>query len=105
MIYLADPNVASLLMAVEKAVDDLKHSRRMSALKMNECVRNLYNWRDVTRRNVAVYDRIARLPRKSLARQLRRYIPTGVLPWLLVVTLCHVLLMFLQWFVPETVKF
>jgi len=104
LIYLAEPSVGSLLLAVEKAVADLERGRNLTALEANARVRSLYNWADVTRRTVVVYDRVAAFPAKTIAAQLRRYLPTGVLPWLLVVSLCHVILLFLDWYIPKNVS-
>lgn len=102
---MTEPNAPSLLMALEKAIDNILHDRRvLTAEEAHNKVKNLYDWYDVSKRTVLVYDKIAQESKKTLAAQLRRYIKTGVLPWLLVISLMYIILKFLEWYIPKEVR-
>jgi hypothetical protein len=59
---------------------------------------------DVARRTEAVYNRVAGEKSTTLGSQLRSYMASGVLPFLLVITLAHLMLRFLDWMVPQQVS-
>jgi len=59
---------------------------------------------DVAHRTEAVYHRVAGEKNKTLGSQLRSYMASGVLPFLLVITLAHLILRFLDWMVPQQVS-
>jgi hypothetical protein len=59
---------------------------------------------DVARRTEAVYHRVAGEKSKTLGSQLRSYMASGVLPFLLIISLAHLMLRFLDWMVPQQVS-
>lgn len=101
LIYLTEPNIESLVMGLEKAMDDLQNGRNLCPFVCNKAVRNMYNWIDITQRTEIVYKRISREPKKSLGNQLKSYIRCGVWPYLLVVSLVYLIVQFLEWFVSR----
>lgn len=113
---------------LEKAMLDLKEGRAIPPFECHRKVSSLYNWHDVTQRTEVVYDIVARDKSKALGSLLQwlvpfevipwivpcclsfnasmlyfSYINAGVLPFMLVVALCHLLLRALEWIVPSKV--
>ncbi|XP_053947646.1 phosphatidylinositol N-acetylglucosaminyltransferase subunit A [Anastrepha ludens] len=69
--------------------------------KCNEIVSSLYNWENVTQRTEKVYARILAEPEKSLGALLYGYMRSKVWPFLLVISMAHVLLLFLEYLRPR----
>lgn len=69
--------------------------------KCNEIVANLYNWENVTQRTEKVYQRILKEPDPTLGEKLMCVLHSGVWPYLIVVSLCHLLLMFMEYIRPR----
>ncbi|XP_035663691.1 N-acetylglucosaminyl-phosphatidylinositol biosynthetic protein-like [Branchiostoma floridae] len=86
LIYLAEPSVASLLVALETAVDDKRRGWTISPRERHERISTMYTWQDVARRTETVYDATAELPSSSLADRIYRYSHSGS-GWLLFVLL------------------
>ncbi|XP_066994825.2 phosphatidylinositol N-acetylglucosaminyltransferase subunit A isoform X2 [Anabrus simplex] len=103
LIYLTEPTVPALLEGLERALGDLKSGNVVPPFDCHRRVKSLYNWMDVTRRTQIVYNRIVKEGHKSLAAHLRSFLRSGVWPFLLVVSLCHLMLTALDWFVPRQV--
>lgn len=101
LIYLTEPDVPSLIQSLEKAMLDLKDGCAISPYECHKKVSSLYNWHDVTQRTEVVYDIVSRDKPKALGSLLQCYINAGVLPFMLVVALCHLLLRVLEWLVPS----
>ncbi|KAL0269515.1 UNVERIFIED_CONTAM: hypothetical protein PYX00_007220 [Menopon gallinae] len=102
LLYLTDPNATALTKTLEQAIEDLLNDRRPTEVyKTHEIVKSLYNWVDVSQRTVLVYNRIAQESPTTLAKQLRKYMKTRVLPWLLVISLMYIIIKFLEWYIPE----
>ncbi|XP_059620300.1 phosphatidylinositol N-acetylglucosaminyltransferase subunit A [Phlebotomus argentipes] len=68
----------------------------------NELVQELYNWDNVATRTEKVYRRVLREPDQPLGKKLASYLNTGVWPYLLVVSLCHLILRFCEWLWPKS---
>lgn len=92
MIYLTEPNVASLVDGIELAIRDMKEGKILCPFECNKMVRNMYNWMDVTRRTEIVYDKISQNRNKSLGEQLHSYLSCGVWPFLLLISLMYLLI-------------
>lgn len=96
MIYLTEPNVASLITGIEQAMRDIKTGNILCPFKCNQMVRKMYNWMDITRRTEIVYDKILLNKNRPLGRQLRSYLACGVWPFILVISLMYVLLKIIE---------
>lgn len=69
--------------------------------KCNEIVASLYNWENVTQRTEKVYQRILSETNPTLGEKLVSVLHSGVWPYLIVVSLCHLLLMFMEYIRPR----
>nr|CAD7195565.1 unnamed protein product [Timema douglasi] len=106
LIYLTEPNVPffiieALLLGLETAIANLKAGKVVSPTECHKRVKSLYNWMNVTQRTEIVYNTIAKEKRKTLGAQLRNYLASGAAPFLLVVSLCYLVLQVLEWLVPR----
>ncbi|XP_015117854.1 N-acetylglucosaminyl-phosphatidylinositol biosynthetic protein [Diachasma alloeum] len=101
LIYLVEPTVDALLEGLERAIADYKRGNIICPFEVHEKIVSFYNWYDVTRRTEIVYDAVQREDQKTLGHQLASYLSSGVLPYLLVVSLCYIVLQFLEFFVPR----
>ncbi|XP_023708653.1 N-acetylglucosaminyl-phosphatidylinositol biosynthetic protein [Cryptotermes secundus] len=101
LIYLTEPNVPSLLLGLETALANLRSGNVVPPWDCHHRVALLYNWMDVASRTETVYHRVAGEKSKTLGSQLRRYMASGVLPFLLIISLAHLMLRFLDWMVPH----
>ncbi|XP_022122607.2 phosphatidylinositol N-acetylglucosaminyltransferase subunit A [Pieris rapae] len=96
MIYLAEPNVCSIINSLEVAITDIKDGQFVCPFQCNINVRTMYNWMDVTRRTEIVYDKILLNKNKPLGLQLKSYLSCGVWPFLLVISLMYLLLQLVE---------
>ncbi|KAG8230339.1 hypothetical protein J437_LFUL000610 [Ladona fulva] len=101
LVYLTEPDVPALLNGLEMAISDLKANKCLTPEKCHERVSILYNWMDVASRTETVYKIVSQEPTKNLGSQLKSYIKSGVLPFLLVISLCYIILRILDWLVPR----
>ncbi|XP_046742935.1 phosphatidylinositol N-acetylglucosaminyltransferase subunit A isoform X2 [Diprion similis] len=101
LIYLVDPTVPALVQGIDSAIADYVVGKQMCPFKAHEQIASFYNWIDVTKRTEVVYKRVEKEEQKNLGQQLSSYIPTGVLPYLLVVSLCYIILYILEYLVPK----
>jgi phosphatidylinositol glycan class A protein len=97
--------VTALLLGLETALANLRSGNVVPPWDCHHRVALLYNWMDVARRTETVYHRVAGEKSKTLGSQLHRYMASGVLPFLLIITLAHLMLRFLDWMVPQQVSF
>lgn len=67
----------------------------------NDIVTNLYNWENVTMRTEKVYNHVLQEPDPKLGKKLSCYLRSGVWPFLLVVSLCHLLILLMEWLYPR----
>lgn len=104
-VFACDPwTVTALLLGLETALANLRSGNVVPPWDCHHRVASLYNWMDVARRTEAVYHRVAGEKNKTLGSQLRSYMASGVLPFLLIITLAHLMLRFLDWMVPQQVS-
>lgn len=96
MIYLTEPNVASLVDGIERAMRDLELGNNPCPFACNRRVRQMYSWMDITQRTEIVYNRVSKNRVKSLGLQLKSYSSCGIWPVLLVISLMHLLLQFYE---------
>ncbi|KAF2904665.1 hypothetical protein ILUMI_01507 [Ignelater luminosus] len=101
LIYLTEPTVPALMKGLETAISDLKSGKNVCPYECNSRIRQLYNWANVTARTEIVYDAISVEKTRTLEEQLSSYLLSGVWPFLVVVTFCHLFLQFLDIIVPR----
>lgn len=104
LIYLVDPTVPALVEGLENALADYKTGKNMSPYRVHKRIESFYNWFNVTKRTEVVYDLVLKEEKKNLGQQLASYLKSGVLPYLLIVSLCYIVLQVLEYFVPRKVK-
>ncbi|KAJ1525168.1 hypothetical protein ONE63_010001 [Megalurothrips usitatus] len=104
LIYMTEPDVPSLMTSLEQAMQDLRDGLAVPPYECHRKVSSLYNWNDVTRRTEVVYDIVERDVSKTLGVLLGCYRNAGVLPFMLVVAMLHLVLRTLDWFVPSKVN-
>ncbi|XP_018332775.1 phosphatidylinositol N-acetylglucosaminyltransferase subunit A isoform X2 [Agrilus planipennis] len=101
LIYLREPNVSSLIDGLEIAINDLENGKCICPYECNMTIRKLYNWENIAKRTVKVYDSVIITgPTKPIHVQLKRYLSSYVWPFLLVVSLVHLILKLLEIIVP-----
>lgn len=108
-VVLAQPDVPSLIQALEDTIARIMRFRRgISAVdeitcpfRTNQIVSHLYNWTDVAIRTEKVYIKVLKEPSKNLKEIMTNiYTRSGVYLYLLVVSLCSLILKFMDWFQP-----
>lgn len=72
LIYLTEPNVPSLIQALETAIDDLKNGKAVCPYECNLRIKNYYNWENISKRTEVVYKRVIQERNKTLQEQLWR---------------------------------
>lgn len=102
LIILTEPNVPSILQGLYKAINQVNSELGVPPFECHQKVQSLYNWMNIAKRTEIVYNMVSLEPPKSLGKQLRSYIPTGVYPFLLVVSFMHILLRLLDWWIPRS---
>ncbi|XP_048505504.1 phosphatidylinositol N-acetylglucosaminyltransferase subunit A isoform X2 [Athalia rosae] len=101
LIYLVEPTVPALVQGIDCAIADYVAGKQMDPFKVHKRIASFYNWFNVTKRTEIVYDLVEKEEQKNLGQQLASYIPSGVLPYLLVVSLCYIILQVLEYLVPQ----
>lgn len=86
---------------LERAIFDLQSGRTICPYECNNRIRKYYNWADVTTRTEKVYNCTLTCERKTLRQHYQSYLSSGVWPFLLVISLCHIILQILEVFVPR----
>lgn len=102
LIILTEPNVPSILQGLYKAINQVNSELGVPPIECHQKVQSLYNWMNIAKRTEIVYNMVSLESPKSLGKQLRSYIPTGVYPFLLVVSFMHILLRLLDWWIPRS---
>ena len=103
MLLLAEPEPASILAAVDQAIDRVPN---VYPWELHERVRGFYSWDWVAERTERVYDRVARQPAMSHSQRLLEYSAVGTarhVYGLLVMCICAADLLFawlLEWWRP-----
>lgn len=108
-VILAQPDVPSLIAALEATIEKIKRYRKgistkdeiTCPFKTNKIVSQLYNWTDVAIRTEKIYAKVLEEPALSLKDVMTNICTrSGVYLYLLVVSLCHLILKFMDWFQP-----
>ncbi|XP_054009540.1 phosphatidylinositol N-acetylglucosaminyltransferase subunit A isoform X1 [Hylaeus anthracinus] len=101
LIYLVDPTVSALIEGLKSAIKDYREGNTRCPFKIHKRISLFYNWFNITRRTEIVYNLVKEEHSKNLGEQLTSYIRSGVLAYLLVVSLCHIILQILEVLVPR----
>lgn len=104
LIYLVEPTVPALVEGLETAIADYKKDNIKCLFEANKRISLFYNWFNITRRTEIVYNLARQEKRKTLGEQLANYIRSGVLVYLLVVSLCYIIIQILEILVPRKVS-
>ncbi|XP_044750914.1 phosphatidylinositol N-acetylglucosaminyltransferase subunit A [Coccinella septempunctata] len=102
LIYLAEPTVGSIIQALCNAIKDLKLGNTICPYTCNKRIRGYYNWENVSSRTEIVYRNIPQESKQHLGKKLRSYLSSGVWPFLLVVSLCYLIIQCLEVLVPRS---
>jgi phosphatidylinositol N-acetylglucosaminyltransferase subunit A len=109
-VILAEPDVNSLTVALEHTIARIERFRRGISTKdeitcpfrTNQIVANLYNWTDVAIRTEKIYRKVLEEPSKNVKQVMSAvWSRSGVYLYLLVVSLCHLILKFMDWIYPS----
>ncbi|CAK9817781.1 Phosphatidylinositol N-acetylglucosaminyltransferase subunit A [Anthophora plagiata] len=101
LIYLVEPTVPALIEGLETAIKDYKEGNTICPLKMHRRISLFYNWFNITKRTEVVYNIVKQDDKKNLGEQLASYVQSGVLAYLLVVSLCYIILQVFEILVPR----
>ncbi|XP_043602563.1 phosphatidylinositol N-acetylglucosaminyltransferase subunit A isoform X1 [Bombus pyrosoma] len=101
LIYLVEPTVPALINGLESAITDYKEGNTKCPFEMHRRISLFYNWFNITKRTEIVYNLVKQENKKNLGQQLASYVQSGVLAYLLVVSLCYIILQILEILVPQ----
>lgn len=107
-VILAQPDVASLIAALETTIEKIKRYRKgistkdeiTCPFKTNQIVSQLYNWTDVAIRTEKIYAKVLKEPKRSIKDIMNDISRSGEYLYLLLVSLCHLILRFMDWLQP-----
>ncbi|XP_076631937.1 phosphatidylinositol glycan anchor biosynthesis class A isoform X1 [Colletes latitarsis] len=101
LIYLVEPTVPALIKGLESAITDYREGNTRCPFETHKRISLFYNWFNVTRRTEIVYNLVKQESSKNLGEQLASYVQSGVLAYLLVISLCYIILQILEFLVPR----
>ncbi|CAL7942696.1 unnamed protein product [Xylocopa violacea] len=103
LIYLVEPTVPALIKGLESAITDYKEGNIRCPFETHKKISIFYNWFNITKRTEVVYNLVNKESRRNLGQQLASYVQSGVLAYLLVVSLSYIILQILEVVVPRKV--
>jgi len=98
-----EPTISALIQGLEMAIADYKKGNVKCPFEMHRRIGIFYNWFNITKRTEIVYNLVKDKAKQNLGQQLASQIRSGVLAYLLVVSLCYIILQILEFFVPRKV--
>lgn len=104
LIYLVEPTVPALIEGLETAIADYKTGNVKCLFETHRRIGSFYNWFNITKRTEIVYNLVKHETKKDLGQQLANQIRSGVLAYLLVISLCYIILQILEFLVPRKVN-
>jgi phosphatidylinositol glycan class A protein len=107
MLVLAKPSVKDLVDKLEFAIERHLTGRVMDPLEQHERIQQMYNWRDVARRTMVVYDLVEgyKIVDNSLVDKLTRFKRCGYVGFyaMAFIFLCDfILIQILEFFNPKS---
>lgn len=103
LIYLVEPTVPALIEGLEMAIADYKKGNVGCPFETHRRIGLYYNWFNITKRTEIIYNLVKREAKRNLGQRLANQIQSGVLAYLLVVSLCYIILQVLEFLVPRKV--
>jgi len=103
LIYLVEPTVPGLIKGLEMAIADYKKGNVECSFEIHRRIGLYYNWFNITKRTEVVYNLVKREAKRNLGQRLANQIQSGVWAYLLVVSLCYIILQILDFLVPRKV--
>nr|CAG4638412.1 EOG090X0515 [Cyclestheria hislopi] len=104
MIFLAEPSVDDIFANLEKAIKRHESWSKKDVEKCHSYVMEQYKWDDVAIQTVnEVYNKVRNESPLPIGQLLQRYGKCGKVGgplFVLLFTLCHLFLMFLDWYIP-----
>lgn len=109
-VMLAQPDVPSLIEALEATIARIMRYRKgistedeiTCPFRAHQIVSQLYNWTDVAIRTEKIYKKVLAEPGKSVKQVMQNIMSrSGVYLYLLVASLCHLIIRFMEWFQPK----
>lgn len=104
LIYLVEPTVEALVKGIDTAIQNEIFGNVVPPEQIHRRISSYYNWFDISQRTEIVYNMVAEERKINIGQQLMNYKNGGVLPYLLVVSLCYIVLQMLEYFVPRKVN-
>nr|SVE74148.1 EOG090X0515 [Daphnia barbata] len=104
MIRMAEPNVSAIVSALDDAIDSHLKGTCLSPSACHQFIHRTYNWVDIATRTQLVYENVKQQPSSSVGKLLRRYRNCGPIAgpfFVMIFTICHILLQFLEWLYPR----
>lgn len=108
-VILTQPDVTSLVNALNETIERIKRFRKGESKSdeitcpfvINQRVSNLYNWSNVSMRTEKIYRKVLQEPTQDLKSYMLNVLNrSGVYLYLLVISLCYLILKFLDWYQP-----
>lgn len=109
-VILTKPDTASLILALEETIARYRKFKsgqftddnaNMCPFVTNKTVASLYNWNDVTRRTEKIYNKVMKEQKLNLHQIMANVMRSAVFLYMLVISLCYLLLKILDWLVPK----
>lgn len=79
LIKLTEPNVDSLVMGVQSAIDDLSAGRYVNPIEAHKMIKKSYSWIDVAKQTDRVYSSVMQEPALCLTGRIKLYQQPGTL--------------------------
>ncbi|RWS20305.1 N-acetylglucosaminyl-phosphatidylinositol biosynthetic protein-like protein, partial [Leptotrombidium deliense] len=103
MIWLAEPNVDSLVTAFDKAVKDRENGLTVSPSDAHSFVKQCYQWTDIAKRTEAVYKSVTKDPIGNVKNTCEHFLKSGYVFGSVLIFIYGIellLLRFFSWFDP-----
>nr|CAG4645493.1 EOG090X0515 [Lynceus sp. MCZ IZ 141354] len=104
LIYLAEPDVTSIINALKEAINDRINGRFLPPNLIHKRIKEIYDWRKITQRTMNVYNHVYNEEEISISEKLSRYRKCGILAgpfFLLLVLLVHFCIRIVDWWIPR----
>ncbi|XP_068687854.1 phosphatidylinositol N-acetylglucosaminyltransferase subunit A-like [Montipora foliosa] len=104
MIKMAEPSIKSLVVALDKAVQDARSKTILAPEEAHARIKTMYTWQNVARRTEIVYDVVGTVPCVSFDERLKRLYQCGRIAGKIFCVLAVIdlfLLWFLDWLFPR----
>ncbi|RWS13709.1 phosphatidylinositol N-acetylglucosaminyltransferase subunit A-like protein [Dinothrombium tinctorium] len=104
LIWLTEPTVEALEDGFDAALEDRKCGKVVSPFEAHNWIKQYYQWNDIAKRTVAVYDDIKKDPKCSVRQHVRKIFKIGIVFGFVVLVLYVIEMMlnlFFSWYQPS----